>query len=98
MRLLVLEVTGHAGARLREVGHDVTTCATLPGLVECLMRDASRFELIVIDCARDERLFDDAARYAHWYAPAATLIALGDAAVAALPFPIQVATVLDVAV
>jgi hypothetical protein len=95
MRLLVLEVSNHAGALLRDVGHDVTTCATLAGMVECLMRD-SRFELILIDAARDERLLDDAARYAHWYAPAATLIALGDAPVAALPFPIQIATVLDV--
>jgi len=93
MRLLVLEVNGHAGAVLGTVGHEVTTCATLAGLVECLMREGDRFELIVIDC---ERLLDDAARYAHWYAPSATLIALGDAREHGLPFPIQISSVLEV--
>jgi hypothetical protein len=102
MQLLVLEVNEPFGpfvsATLRTVGHDVTTVTTLAALVEALMRDGSRFEHVIINTAHDAQLLGDAARYAHWYAPAASLVALGGSDSVSLTLPFPVATVLDLSV
>lgn len=100
--LLVLDADGsfdrYVSSTLLAIGHDVTTCTTLAGLVESLMRDGGRYDAVVLN-AVPEALFSDAARYAHWYAPEAMLVALDHdrlhAGALALPFPIHVSTVLD---